>query len=101
MQEQLWAKHRNMDIYKQTALGMQAKRYDSDMQKCCETEGTSPGYHKARERNNRSDAVPQTCHFDDQLHIILGRDLTRTPPTTVEILEEPDTEIPAMNSKEE
>nr|XP_048691586.1 zinc finger and SCAN domain-containing protein 32-like [Caretta caretta] len=36
-------------------------------------------YQKTREANGRSGSEPQTCHFYDELHAILGGSATTTP----------------------
>ncbi|XP_074986414.1 uncharacterized protein LOC125640480 isoform X2 [Caretta caretta] len=36
-------------------------------------------YQKTREANSRSGSEPQTCHFYDELHAILGGSATTTP----------------------
>ncbi|EMP29452.1 E3 ubiquitin-protein ligase MGRN1 [Chelonia mydas] len=57
-------------------------------------------YQKARKANNRSSAEPQTCCSYKDLFAILGGDPTTTP-STVDISEEPESQVPAMNSKED
>ncbi|EMP35161.1 hypothetical protein UY3_07673 [Chelonia mydas] len=44
-------------------------------------------YHKAREANGRSGAVPTTCRFYKELDAILGGDPTSTLKSTVDTSE--------------
>ncbi|EMP32272.1 hypothetical protein UY3_10603 [Chelonia mydas] len=90
-----------MDIYEQIAHGMWVKGYDRDQRQCCvKVKEVCQGYQKARKTNNRFDAEPQICCFY-KLHAILGSDPTSTMQTTVDILEMPETETPAVKSKAE
>ncbi|KAM9123054.1 uncharacterized protein ACDP82_013283 [Pangshura tecta] len=41
-------------------------------------------YQKTKEANGRSGAGPKTCHFYAELHAILGRCATSTPPLSVD-----------------
>ncbi|EMP40890.1 hypothetical protein UY3_01856 [Chelonia mydas] len=41
-------------------------------------------YQKTKEANGHSGSEPYTCYFYDQLHGILGRDPTTTPPLSVD-----------------
>ncbi|EMP38910.1 hypothetical protein UY3_03867 [Chelonia mydas] len=58
-------------------------------------------YQKAREANNQSSADLQTCHFYKELHSILSRDPTTTPNSTEDNSEDPESQAPTVNSKEE
>ncbi|XP_073191453.1 uncharacterized protein [Lepidochelys kempii] len=46
-------------------------------------------YQKTREANSRSGSAPQTCHFYEELHAILGGDTTTTPKHSVDTSQEP------------
>ncbi|EMP28490.1 hypothetical protein UY3_14409 [Chelonia mydas] len=45
-------------------------------------------YQKAKEASSRSGSEPHTCHFNDQLHGILGGDPTTTPPLSMDTCKE-------------
>nr|XP_048721125.1 uncharacterized protein LOC125643074 [Caretta caretta] len=51
-----------------------------DPKQCCmKLKELRQVYQKTREANSRSGSEPQTCHFYDELHAILGGSATTTP----------------------
>ncbi|EMP41129.1 hypothetical protein UY3_01634 [Chelonia mydas] len=60
---------------------MKDRGYNRDPQQCrVKIKELRQAYQKTREANGRSGSEPQTCHFYDELHAILGGEATTTPP---------------------
>lgn len=59
VQAQPWTSHRNMDMDKKIAQGMQTKGYNQDQQQCCmKVKKQQQVCHKDREANSQSGAEP-------------------------------------------
>ncbi|EMP28953.1 hypothetical protein UY3_13983 [Chelonia mydas] len=73
--------------------------YTRDTQQCCvKIKELRQAYQKTREVNSHPGAKPQTCHFYEQLHAILGGDHTSTPTLSVDTSQ--GTQV-AMDNNEE
>ncbi|XP_074831320.1 uncharacterized protein LOC142000727 [Natator depressus] len=72
-----------------------------DQQQCCvKAKELEQAYQKTREAKKQLGVKPQTCHFCNDLHAILGGELH--PPThhnTVNISKEPKSQVSAVNRK--
>ncbi|EMP34241.1 Zinc finger and SCAN domain-containing protein 29 [Chelonia mydas] len=90
VQSELRSSSRNADIYSKITQGMEGKDYTRDMQQCrVKIKELWQAYKKTREANSRSGSAPQTCHFYEELHAILGGDPTTTPKHSVDTSQEP------------
>ncbi|XP_048693207.2 uncharacterized protein LOC125631074 [Caretta caretta] len=71
---------RNADIYAKIAQRPGDKGCTRDTQQChVKIKALRQVYQKTREENSRSGSEPQTWHFYEQLHVILGGDPASTP----------------------
>nr|XP_048707509.1 uncharacterized protein LOC125637276 isoform X2 [Caretta caretta] len=60
--------------------GMKDRGHNRDPKQCrMKFKELRQAYQKTREVNGRSGSEPQTCHFYDELHAILGGSATITP----------------------
>ncbi|XP_074981245.1 uncharacterized protein LOC142071005 [Caretta caretta] len=60
--------------------GMKDRGHNRDPKQCrVKLKELRQAYQKTREANGRSGSEPQTCHFYDELHAILGGSATTTP----------------------
>ncbi|XP_043394750.1 uncharacterized protein LOC122464214 [Chelonia mydas] len=90
---------RKADIYAKIAQRPGDKSYTRDTQQChVKIKALRQVYQKTREQNSRSGSEPQTWHFYDQLHVILGGDPTSTPILSVDTSQGPQV---AMGNNEE
>ncbi|XP_074975223.1 uncharacterized protein LOC125621743 isoform X2 [Caretta caretta] len=61
-------------------LGMKDRGHNRDPKQCrVKLKELRQAYQKTREANGCSGSEPQTCHFYDELHAILGGSATTTP----------------------
>ncbi|EMP25680.1 hypothetical protein UY3_17269 [Chelonia mydas] len=81
MLSELRSKRRNAKIFEKISKGMMDRGYNRVLQQCCmKLKELRHAYQKTKESNSRSGSEPQTCHFYDELHAILGGAPTTTPP---------------------
>ncbi|XP_053862020.1 uncharacterized protein LOC128824493 isoform X2 [Malaclemys terrapin pileata] len=87
VQSQLRSSRRNYDTYGQISRCMTERGHDWDTLQCrVKVKELRNTYHKAREANRRSGAVPTSCRFYKELDVILGGDPTSTAKTPVDTL---------------
>nr|XP_048711608.1 uncharacterized protein LOC125639114 [Caretta caretta] len=85
VQAKLRSKRRNANIYAKITKGMVERGYNRDTQPCrMKVKELRQAYQKTKEANGCSGSEPHTCRFFDQLHGILGGDLTTTPPLSTD-----------------
>ncbi|KAM7174222.1 zinc finger and SCAN domain-containing protein 29-like [Macrochelys suwanniensis] len=78
---ELRSKRRNASTYAKVSKGMQDRGYNRDAQQCrVKIKELRQAYQKTRDANSRSGSEPQTCHFYDELHAILGGAASTDPP---------------------
>ncbi|EMP31269.1 hypothetical protein UY3_11589 [Chelonia mydas] len=78
---ELRSKRRNAQTFEKISKGMKDRGYNRDPQQCrVKLKEFRQAYQKTREANGRSGSEPQTCHFYDELHGIIGGAATTTPP---------------------
>ncbi|EMP37863.1 Zinc finger and SCAN domain-containing protein 29 [Chelonia mydas] len=100
VQAELRSSRRNIDIYAKIAWGMGEKGYTRDMQKHhVKIKELRQAYQKTREANSHFGSAPQTCHFYEKLHAILGGDPTTTPKHSIDTSQEP--QATSSNNKED
>ncbi|EMP25296.1 Zinc finger and SCAN domain-containing protein 20 [Chelonia mydas] len=100
VQVEFQSRRRNANICAKTASGMGAKGYTRDTQQCrVKINDLRQAYQKTREVNSCSGSAPQTCHFYEELHAILGSDPTTVPKRSVDTSQEPRTM--SSNSEED
>ncbi|EMP29464.1 Axin-1 [Chelonia mydas] len=76
---ELCSKRRNAKIFEKLSKGMKDRGYHRDPQQChMKLKELRQAYQK--EASARSGSEPQTCHFYDELHAILGGAPTTAPP---------------------
>ncbi|EMP40642.1 hypothetical protein UY3_02117 [Chelonia mydas] len=64
---------------------MKDRSCNRDLQQCCvKLKELRQAYQKTREANGHSGSEPQTCHFYDELHAILGGAPITTPALCVD-----------------
>nr|XP_048709358.1 zinc finger and SCAN domain-containing protein 32-like [Caretta caretta] len=69
----------NAKTFVKISQGMKDRSHNRDPKQCCvKLKALRQAYHKTREANGRSRSEPQTCHFYDELHAILGGSATIT-----------------------
>ncbi|KAG6923335.1 hypothetical protein G0U57_020925, partial [Chelydra serpentina] len=84
---QLHSSCRNYDTYRQISQCMIERGCDRYTLQCrVKVKELWNTYHKAREANRRSGAVPMSCRCYEELDAILGGDLTPTAKGTVDTL---------------
>ncbi|EMP40581.1 hypothetical protein UY3_02181 [Chelonia mydas] len=77
---ELHSKRRNAKIFEKISKGMKDRGYHRDPQQCrVKLKELRQAYQKTQEENAHSGSEPQTCHFYDELHAILGSAPTTTP----------------------
>ncbi|EMP31197.1 hypothetical protein UY3_11707 [Chelonia mydas] len=77
---ELRSKRRNAKIFEKISKGIKDRGYHRDPQQCrVKLKELRQVYRKHKESNARSGSEPQTCHFYDELHAILGGAPTTTP----------------------
>ncbi|XP_053876180.1 myb/SANT-like DNA-binding domain-containing protein 1 [Malaclemys terrapin pileata] len=82
---ELRSRRRNAKIYEKISKAMTERGYSRDATQCrVKIKELRQGYQKTKEANGRSGSQPQTCHFYEALHSILGAAATTTPPLTVD-----------------
>ncbi|XP_053876129.1 uncharacterized protein LOC128832623 [Malaclemys terrapin pileata] len=82
---ELRSKKRNVKIYEKISKAMTERGYSRDATQCrVKIKELRQGYQKTKESNGRSGSQPQTCHFYEALHSILGAAATTTPPLSVD-----------------
>ncbi|EMP36730.1 hypothetical protein UY3_06126 [Chelonia mydas] len=70
----------NTKTFVKISEGMKDRGQNRDLKQCCmKLKELRQAYQKTREANGRSGSEPQTCHFYDDLHAILGGSATTTP----------------------
>ncbi|XP_074808828.1 uncharacterized protein LOC141987414 [Natator depressus] len=80
MLAELCSKKRNAKTFEKISNGMKDRGYNRNQQQCrVKIKELRQAYQKTREANSRSGSEPQTCHFYDELHAILGGAATTTP----------------------
>ncbi|XP_065424252.1 zinc finger and SCAN domain-containing protein 20-like [Chrysemys picta bellii] len=85
IQSQLRSSHRNYDTYGQISRCMTERGHARDTLQCrVKVKELRNTYHKAREANRRSGAVPTSCWFYKELDVILGSGPTSTAKTPVD-----------------
>ncbi|EMP32716.1 hypothetical protein UY3_10125 [Chelonia mydas] len=85
VQSELRSKRRNANIFAKISKGMMDRGYNRDPQQCrMKIKEVRQAYQNTKEANGCSGSGPQTCHFYDELHAILGSDPTNTPPLSVD-----------------
>ncbi|XP_048692350.1 zinc finger and SCAN domain-containing protein 29-like [Caretta caretta] len=86
---ELRSKRRNAQTFEEISKGMKDRGYNRDPQQCrVKLKEFRQAYQKTREANGRSGSEPQTCHFYDELHGIIGGAATTTPPLCFESINE-------------
>ncbi|XP_074985855.1 uncharacterized protein LOC125637629 [Caretta caretta] len=76
---ELRSKRQNAKIFEKISNGMKDRDYNRDLQQChLKIKELRQAYQKNREGNGHSSSEPQTCHFYDELHAILGGAATTT-----------------------
>ncbi|XP_065416059.1 myb/SANT-like DNA-binding domain-containing protein 2 [Chrysemys picta bellii] len=82
---ELRSKKWNAKIYEKISKDMSERGYSRDATQCrVKIKELRQGYQKTKEANGRSGSHPQTSHFYEALHSILGAAATTTPPLTVD-----------------
>ncbi|XP_065445116.1 uncharacterized protein LOC135982422 [Chrysemys picta bellii] len=82
---QLCSKRRNAKTFEKISKGMKERGHNRDSDQCrVKVEELRQAYQKTKEANSRSGSEPRTCRFYAELHAILGRAATTTPPLTVD-----------------
>ncbi|EMP31622.1 hypothetical protein UY3_11262 [Chelonia mydas] len=82
---ELCSKRRNAKIFEKISKGMKDRGYNRNLQQCrVKLKELRQAYQRTREANGRSGSEPQTCHFYDELHLILGGAPTTTPALCVD-----------------
>nr|XP_048706259.1 uncharacterized protein LOC125636721 [Caretta caretta] len=77
---ELRLKRRNAKIFEKISNGMKGRGYNREPQQChVKIKELRQAHQKTREANSHSGSEPQTCHFCDELHAILGGADTTTP----------------------
>nr|XP_048717712.1 zinc finger and SCAN domain-containing protein 32-like [Caretta caretta] len=80
MLAELHLKRQNAKIFEKISNVMKDRGYNRDLQQChMKIKVLRQAYQKNREANGCSGSEPQTCHFYDELHAILGSAATTTP----------------------
>ncbi|XP_065410432.1 myb/SANT-like DNA-binding domain-containing protein 2 [Chrysemys picta bellii] len=82
---ELRSKRRNAKIYEKISKAMTERGYSRDAMQCrVKIKELRQAYQKTKESNGHSGSQPQTCHFYEALHSILGATATTTPPLSVD-----------------
>ncbi|CAM4671973.1 unnamed protein product, partial [Lepidochelys olivacea] len=77
---ELRSSFRNAKTFVKISQGMKDRGHNRDPKQCrVKLKELRQAYQKTREANSRSGSEPQTCHFYDELHAILGGSATTTP----------------------
>ncbi|XP_077691519.1 uncharacterized protein LOC144275851 isoform X2 [Eretmochelys imbricata] len=77
---ELRSSFRNAKTFVKISQGMKDRGHNRDPKQCrVKLKELRQAYQKTREANGRSGSEPQTCHFYDELHAILGGSATTTP----------------------
>ncbi|XP_073190459.1 myb/SANT-like DNA-binding domain-containing protein 7 [Lepidochelys kempii] len=77
---ELRSSFRNAKTFVKISQGMKDRGHNRDPKQCrVKLKELRQAYRKTREANGRSGSEPQTCHFYDELHAILGGSATTTP----------------------
>nr|XP_048718017.1 uncharacterized protein LOC125641721 [Caretta caretta] len=77
---ELRSSFRNAKTFVKISQGMKDRGHNRDPKQCrVKLKELRQAYQKTREANGRSGSEPQTCHFYDELHAILGGSVTTTP----------------------
>ncbi|XP_074802902.1 zinc finger and SCAN domain-containing protein 32-like [Natator depressus] len=77
---ELGSSFRNAKTFVKISQGMKDRGHNRDPKQChVKLKELRQAYQKTREANRRSGSEPQTCHFYDELHAILGVSATTTP----------------------
>ncbi|XP_050792349.1 uncharacterized protein LOC127042887 [Gopherus flavomarginatus] len=77
---ELCSSKRNAKTFEKISKGMKDRGYNRDSRQCrVKIKELRQAYEKTREANGHSGSQPQTCHFYDELHGILGGAATSTP----------------------
>ncbi|EMP40969.1 hypothetical protein UY3_01786 [Chelonia mydas] len=85
MLSELRSKRENAKIFAKISKGMMDRGYSRDPQQCCvKIKELRQAYQKTKESNGRCGSEPQTCHFCDEQHAILGGGPTTTSPLSVD-----------------
>nr|XP_042711166.1 zinc finger and SCAN domain-containing protein 29-like [Chrysemys picta bellii] len=85
VQAELRSSRRNANIYAKIAQGLVERGYTRDAQQCrVKIKALRQAYQKMKAANSCSWSEPQTCHFYDQLHAILGGNPTSSPTFSVD-----------------
>ncbi|XP_074799303.1 uncharacterized protein LOC141981561 [Natator depressus] len=72
-------------IFEKISKGMKDRGYKRDPQQCrVKLKELRQAYQGTREANGRSGSEPQTCHFYDEMHTILGGAPITTPALCVD-----------------
>ncbi|EMP39856.1 hypothetical protein UY3_02916 [Chelonia mydas] len=84
VQSQLHFNHRHLCRFREVCV---KKGYDQDTVQCtARVKELRQAYHKAREENHHSSAVPKTCQFYKELDAIFGGDPTCTVKNAMDTL---------------
>ncbi|EMP36734.1 Zinc finger and SCAN domain-containing protein 29 [Chelonia mydas] len=82
---ELRSKRRNAKTFQNISEAMRDRSYSRDATQCCvKLKEIRQAYQKTKESNGHSRTEPQTCRFYAELHAILGRANTTTPPLSVD-----------------
>ncbi|EMP31796.1 hypothetical protein UY3_11065 [Chelonia mydas] len=77
---ELHSSFQNAKTFVKISQGMKDRGHNWDPKQCrVKLKELRQAYQKTREANNCSRSEPQTCHFYDELHAILGGSATTTP----------------------
>ncbi|XP_074808166.1 uncharacterized protein LOC141986974 [Natator depressus] len=77
---ELRSSFQNAKTFVKISQGMKDRGHNRDPKQCrVKLKELRQAYQKTREANGRSGSEPQTCHFYDELHAILGGLATTTP----------------------
>ncbi|XP_074973938.1 uncharacterized protein LOC142068529 [Caretta caretta] len=77
---ELRSSFRNAKTFIKISQGMKDRGHNRDPKQCrMKLKELRQAYQKTRGANGRSGSEPQTCHFYDELHAILGGSATTTP----------------------
>nr|XP_048700769.1 uncharacterized protein LOC125634285 isoform X1 [Caretta caretta] len=77
---ELRSSFRNAKTFVKISQGMKDRGHNRDPKQCrMKLKELRQAYQKTREANGCSGSEPQTCHFYDELHAILGGSATTTP----------------------
>ncbi|XP_048694960.2 uncharacterized protein LOC125631786 [Caretta caretta] len=80
VRSELRSSFRNAKIFLKISQGMKDRGHNRDPKQCrVKLKELQQAYQKTREANGRFGSEPQTCHFYDELHAILGGSATTTP----------------------